>query len=338
VKNLVFGPLMVYLLLLLLLCFFAFYRNHSDTFLVLYFIGEFNSIEAIYQAFKYVYGTPSNELWKKFTSGAQEGYGRDGMSAKRAGSRKGMNSSKIKLETKVWFKVRDAVMRLGVYARSLVDDSYRHSLIDCVKNQLYWMHFERCSANKPKYWGGCFDANTKQWRGRNRLGEIMYEMGQRIIHDRIFGALPSGPSSSSIRKEIEAAIQESNKKPERVPHPLSTPIFLNFSSASHQTRPMKTKEPLSTEPKPSSEPKTKTTTTVMTDSEMNSNQSETAATSGNLREGKESVEEEEYPEKILLDIDIQNFKIFCGKYLYTFDGFITFVHHFTESCFNCFLV
>lgn len=135
--------------------------------------GSFDSVEAVYQAMKYVYAG-GLYLVKHFTAG---GKWSSPPLAKRFGGRKGMACNHLKLDMKAaWTsEVERNVMKMAVAARCTADRDYSAKLVQSAKEDFYWLHFER-SGFKAK-WGGAISSKTGEWEGRNLLGQIMREVG-----------------------------------------------------------------------------------------------------------------------------------------------------------------
>jgi len=140
----------------------------------------FPSVEHAFQAGKYkclVEDAPDRVV-AVVTSLAAGGTVASALAARRAGSKSTMKRHGVALDRKRWETRRVEVMFEALRARALVDRQFRTSLELATEHGWQLRHFERSSARS--FWGGSFARDTQQWRGRNKLGELLHKVGGEL--------------------------------------------------------------------------------------------------------------------------------------------------------------
>jgi hypothetical protein len=141
--------------------------------------GQFASIEHFYQGMKCCYvnhEAKGRQLAAKFVLAGD--YGRDAKMAKSKGGKGAMKAVGLSLDLNLWNRVQDDVMRVAIRARAAVDASYAAALKRSAQGGWLWLHFDR--AGVKSYWGGHISKESGVWVGRNRLGELMSEVGASL--------------------------------------------------------------------------------------------------------------------------------------------------------------
>lgn len=121
----------------------------------------FHSIEAAFQAAKYLYSS-NPEAFTEFT-------GMSALEARRAGSKEGMRERNAVLDVVAWDTASATVMRELVQARKATDKTYRDTIDRANADGVALYHFERSGARSK--WGGCFKNGV--FVGGNMLGKIL---------------------------------------------------------------------------------------------------------------------------------------------------------------------
>jgi len=143
--------------------------------------GSFASIEHFYQGMKFysiegVKQDKARAAAAKFLLNGE--YGQDSKVAKSKGGKGAMKALGLALDPSAWNRMQDQVMRVAIRARAAVDPVYAAALRRSAQEGWLWLHFDRAGAKS--YWGGHISKDTGKWVGRNRLGELMSEVGQSI--------------------------------------------------------------------------------------------------------------------------------------------------------------
>lgn len=146
-------------------------------------VGEFRTIESIFQAFKFVYSAPDgaarSEHIKEFMADGKYGSAANPAVCKKAGSKKQMAAANFVLDEKAWSGgVSLQVMKMAVCARATVDVRYAKLLQTARTGGFTWLHWDP-RAGKNSIWGGSFAkgaaADSSEWQGRNLLGSVMLD-------------------------------------------------------------------------------------------------------------------------------------------------------------------
>lgn len=128
---------------------------------------EFDTIEAAFQAAKYLY-SDRPELFGEVA-------GLPPAEAKSAGSKSGMLKRGARLDLGRWNGSSVGVMKELVRARMAVDERYRETILAARGSGTALLHFE--ARGKAPVWGGRFPAGEERtpgnFRGGNLLGKIL---------------------------------------------------------------------------------------------------------------------------------------------------------------------
>lgn len=115
----------------------------------------------------------------RFTSGAPDGFGDDGLSAKRAGG-KGKRGLLLTKQELLCYNGRELQEKMVSVQREIVRHKARNKRVRDVLSGLgeheRLLHFERGSSErKPSFWGGSVSRETGIMHGHNMLGRLWDE-------------------------------------------------------------------------------------------------------------------------------------------------------------------
>jgi len=149
--------------------------------------GQFTCIEAVYQTYKYQVGcsrgTPEAKS-SMIRSMMDGGVASTGLLSKRVGSKKAMAQQRCVLDAQLWsHTVQQAVMKMAIQARCLVDAVYAAQLEQARAGKFTWFHIQTRTPVHKLYWGGCKSKKTGERVGLNVLGVLM-----RAVADERFAA------------------------------------------------------------------------------------------------------------------------------------------------------
>jgi len=113
--------------------------------------------------------------------------------AKKAGGRGGFAKAGATLDMAKWETERDRATSVALRARVEADEQYALILRTVAHARLHLLHFERQAG--AAYWGGAIDRVTGAVVGRNRLGELLMELGAELVAEETRRSGASGAAA-----------------------------------------------------------------------------------------------------------------------------------------------
>jgi len=128
---------------------------------------RFHSVENAFQACKLAISNAPMDLINNIQEISP-------MDAKKMGSKTMFKKNKLVLDVNTWNSMSYNIMRMLIVYRFENDIKFREIIQNAVKNGMKLKHFDR--SGSKSYWGGFYEKETKNWVGKNKLGEIMESM------------------------------------------------------------------------------------------------------------------------------------------------------------------